>query len=256
MKATQPMTSKFCVLSSLLLALSLSHINVHAAASAPGGLYLGYYQEDALTNPEDPMPGAFVLELPKTDADFNGSMYFTYIGCQSSNVGTVMGKKSGFKLEGTWSGTVDNTAQTGPYSGSYDPKTSSYKGVYSNAGGKQFINVKNCAKYYIAPKGTWEMLPVENNQPANFQIDLNGARASWNSFPKASLQLVYIVDPKIALSGTGNPVLMQTILQASNKSLDLKALHLKTGDEYIIAVLINDSHGFKIGFASKRFVAP
>ena len=44
------------------------------------------------------MPGAFVLNLPEKDSAFDGDMYFTYIGCQSSNVGSVKGRKSGIAL--------------------------------------------------------------------------------------------------------------------------------------------------------------
>ena len=120
------------------------------------------------------MPGAFVLNLPSTDSAFNGSMYFTYVGCQTSNVGNVSGTKAGNTLSGTWSGTVDGSAQSGPYNGTYDPVAGYYQGVYSNSGGKQFKSIPDCIEYHIAPNGTWEMFAVEQNQPSTFNVAVAG----------------------------------------------------------------------------------
>ena len=55
------------------------------AADATDGLYVGYYQEDTLTNSEDPTPGSIYLSLPAGDSAFSGSMSLTYVGCQSEN---------------------------------------------------------------------------------------------------------------------------------------------------------------------------
>jgi len=65
------------------------------AAAGPDGLYVGYYQEDPASNPEDPTPGSIYLSLPAGDNAFAGSMFFTYVGCQTSNVGLVSGRKTG-----------------------------------------------------------------------------------------------------------------------------------------------------------------
>ena len=227
-----------------------------APAVSPGGLYVGYYQEDALTNPEDPTPGAFVLKLPEEDAAFGGAMYFTFVGCQSSNVGAVKGVKAGAALRGTWSGTVDNSAQSGAYAGTYDKGSGAYKGTYSVSAGKQLKNIEGCVQYYIAPKGTWEMYAVEQNQPASFKLDLAGGQVSWRAVPNTAMTLVYVIDTAVALAGSGNPIKVQTILPGPVTKFDLGGAKLAKGKEYIVVALANTAKAQRAAFASKRFVAP
>ncbi|UUZ52240.1 hypothetical protein LP419_21775 [Massilia sp. H-1] len=219
---------------------------------------MGYYQEDLLTNPEDPTPGAFVLSLPENDASFSGAMFFTFVGCQHSNVGNVKGVKAGFGLSGTWSGTVDNSAQSGPYSGTYDAATGSYNGVYSVSAGKQFKKIEGCIQYYIGPHGTWEMFPVEQNQPPSFKVAVAGTKLSWSSVPNAAMTLVYVIDPDAAKAGASNPVKFQTIVpgKTSNISLAVAAGTVTKGKEYIVAALVNDSKAKRVAFGTKRFVVP
>jgi len=227
-----------------------------SAASAPGGLYVGYYQEDPRTNPEDPTPGAFVLKLPEQDAALGGAMYFTFVGCQRSNVGAVKGIKAGKTLTGSWSGTIDNTAQSGAYSGTYDKGSGAYRGSYSVSGGKQFKDIAGCIQYYIGPNGTWEMFPVEQNQPASFRLDVAGGQVSWRAVPSTAMTLVYVMDPAVALAGSGNPIKIQTVLPGPVNSFDLRDAHLAKGKEYIVVALANTAKAQRAGFASKRFVAP
>lgn len=239
-----------------MLALAGTHAIAAPAKSAPGGLYVGYYQEDPLANPEDPMPGAFVLKLPDADASFKGAMFFTFVGCQTSNVGTVGGAKLGFDLKGEWSGNIDNSAQSGPYSGAYDPKTASYKGVYANKGGKQFRDIKGCIQYWIGPKGTWEMFPVEQSQPESFKVEVSGSMISWPKTPRAAMTLVYLLDAAVAQSGSGNPVTFQTVLPGATASFSLTDARLSKGKQYIAVAMVNNHLAQRVGFASKRFVGP
>src|ERR1700730_1147535 len=109
----------------LLIALagvgSFSRLSCVAAESGasppPESLYVGYYQEDPVDNPEDPTIGAVYLNLPKAGGAFSGNMFFTYVGCQHTNVGTITGNLAGAHLQGTWTGTVDGTAQNGSFIG-------------------------------------------------------------------------------------------------------------------------------------------
>lgn len=181
------------------------------ASPVPGGLYVGYYQEDPATNPEDPTAGAFSLNLPTNDGSFSGSMYFTYVGCQTSNVGAVVGTKSGLSLSGTWSGTVDALPQSGSYIGTYDTSTSTYSGTFTNAGGKQFRDLSPCIQYTIAPNGTWEMFAIDTHVPSSFTTTVTVRTVSWSSIANAAFTLVYVLDPVIA-QGAGNPVVWQTIV--------------------------------------------
>lgn len=239
-----------------LATLALFGLASWTAAAAPGGLYVGYYQEDPRTNPEDPMPGAFVLNLPDQDVAFGGAMYFTFVGCQSSNVGAVKGVKAGAALSGSWSGTIDGSAQTGAYSGTYDQAGNAYRGVYVNAGGKQHKAIAGCIEYYIGPNGSWEMFPVEQNLPASFTLKVAGGKVSWTAVPNTAMTLVYLIDAAAALAGTGNPIKLQTIVPGRGTSFALQGAGLVKGKEYIVVALANTAQARRAAFASKRFVAP
>lgn len=248
-------SNTLCAVALSTLAFSSPHANAAAGKSAPGGLYVGYYQEDPLANPEDPMPGAFVLKLPDADAAFNGAMFFTFVGCQHSNVGAVSGAKAGYDLKGEWSGSIDNSAQSGPYSGAYDPASGSYKGVYSNKGGKQFRDIKGCIQYWIGPKGSWPMFPVEQSQPASFKVEVDGTKVTWPKVPGTAMTLVYVIEQDAAQAGKGNPVKFQTVLPGLGASFSLAGTGLAKGKEYIAVALLNNAKAQRVAFASKRFVA-
>lgn len=225
------------------------------AKPAPGGLYLGYYQEDPLANPEDPMPGAFVLRLPDKDEAFAGAMYFTFVGCQTSNVGKVEGKKAGQKLAGDWSGTVDGSAQSGAYEGWYSAATGAYKGTYSNAGGKQYRDISGCIQYYIGPKGSWEMFSAERSYPDSFQISVTGNTVSLPSQPGVLMTLVYVVDQSLSNKAGVNPIVYQTAAPGAATSVKLDKAGLKKGGEYLAVALVNNAKAQRVGFTSKRFTA-
>jgi hypothetical protein len=221
--------------------------------AAPAGLYVGYYQEDPANNPEDPVPGAFSLNLPSGNASFSGSMFFTYIGCQTSNVGTVSGTKTDAALSGTWSGTVDGLAQSGAYTGSYQAATQSYSGTYTNAGGKQLRDLQPCITYTIAANGSWEMFPIEAAVPTEFTVLVSGRSIRWSATTGAALTLVYVLDPAVAQS-SGNPVLWQTVVRGATNSVDVAdAIALQAGKEYVAVVGVGDASGQRAAFGSKRF---
>lgn len=219
---------------------------------SPGGLYVGYYQEDPLTNPEDPTFGAFSLNLPTNDSTFQGSMFFTYVGCQTSNVGAVAGTKSGISLSGTWSGTLDGLLQSGTFTGGYNSNASSYSGTYVNSGGKQFRDLRPCIQYYIAPNGTWEMFAVGTNTPATFRTSFASRNVAWTSVAGAAYTLVYLLDPVIAQT-SGNPVLWQTVVPNGVAVTVPNTIALQAGKEYVAVVGISDSAFKRIAFGSSRF---
>ena len=223
-----------------------------AAPEASSGLYVGYYQEDPASNPEDPTIGAFSLNLPSNDSDFQGSMYFTYVGCQSSNVGRVAGKKSGKNLSGNWSGVIDASQQSGSYTGIYNADTSSYAGTYNNNGGKQFLDLSPCIQYWIAPNGSWEMFAIDSNTPSTFNASVSLPNISWPSVAGAVNTLVYVLDPVIAQTA-GNPVLWQTIEPSTTYAAIPSEVALQLGKEYIAVVAVTDAQSKRIAFSSKRF---
>ena len=247
-------------LRALLLAAPLAFLSlpsVAAGADAPGGLYVGYYQEDPATNPEDPTAGAFSLTLPDADGSFSGSMYFTYVGCQSSNVGAVTGTRTGAALAGRWSGTVDGSPQSGSYSGRFDAALQSYAGTYGVDGGKQFRDLSPCVQYWIAPKGTWEMFAVEANVPTGFAVDAKGRTISWTTLgAPAALALVYLLDPASAATAGANPVLWQTLAPASSPFQLPPTLRLQPHKQYIVAVALSNARHERVAFGSHRFTTP
>lgn len=222
---------------------------------APGGAYVGYYQEDPLTNPEDPVPGSIYLQLPATDAGFSGEMFFTYIGCQTSNVGSVSGTKAGVSLTGHWSGTVDGVAQAGTFAGSYSAASGYYTGTFTNAGGKQHRDLQPCIEYYIAPNGAWALFPIEQNIPANFEVSVTGNTVRWRRPAAAEAQLVTVFDAALLASGTGNAIAWQSILDAGSSRANLGSANLRNEREYVVSVAVLGEEARHVAFGSRRFVA-
>jgi hypothetical protein len=182
------------------------------APVAPGGLYVGYYAEDRGNNPEDPTEGIAVLSLPARDAEFSGSMFFTFVGCQTVNIGRVSGQKSLKSLTGSWSGTLDGSPQGGDYKGTYDEANVLYSGTYNVRAGKQFRDLSPCITYYIAAFGNWEIFAGETTVSpgrASPSIDVTNGKATW--FPPVGTQrsLIGIVDIEAATNGVGNAVVWQ-----------------------------------------------
>lgn len=216
--------------------------------------HVGYYQEDPTNNPEDPMPGAFVLDLPTADVDFSGSMFFTYVGCQSSNVGTVSGRRAGTSLTGTWTGAIDGSPQSGGYTGTLAGGI--WSGTYTNAGGKQHRDLSPCIEYDIAAHGTWEMFPVGEAYPVNsFVVTVEGRKISWSAVAGAQTTLVYVLDPTVA-AGT-NSVVWQTVQGATPRDVTIPTgVTLVAGREYIAAVGVQNTANQRAAFGSRRFTAP
>lgn len=226
------------------------------SATPPGGVYVGYYQEDPATNPEDPTMGSVYLNLPASDSSFSGTMYFTYFGCQSNNVGTVSGTKKATSLSGSWSGTVDGTQQKGSLEGTYSAATGAYAGHFTVADGKQHIDIPSCINYYIAPKGTFELFAVGQNTPGSFSVTINGHDVRWTPPGGAMMTLVFVLDPAIASSGHGNATVWQTLVLGPQGMADLSDVKLVSGHPYVVAVGAADSNFRRLGFASKAFTAP
>ncbi|MDO8177768.1 MAG: hypothetical protein Q7T62_05945 [Undibacterium sp.] len=224
--------------------------------SAPGGLYVGYFQEDPAGNPEDPEAGAFAVKIPEADGALSGSMYFTYVDCQSRNAGSVAGSKTGNALAGTWSAIIDNSAQSGTFSGAYSSAGGAYAGVYVNADGKQFKNVAGCLQHSLAANGSWAVFPVEQNQPSSFALSVAGTAVSWTATAGSSSALVYVIDSTAALAGSSNSVVFQNLFSGTGSSFSLATVGLVKGKEYIVAVMLSDGGAVRKAFGSKRFIAP
>jgi hypothetical protein len=246
-----------------LMAVALTAALFSGAASAATGgapsapsLYIGYYQEDPIDNPEDPTMGTLYLTLPSSDGRFAGSMYFTYVGCQTSNVGRIAGDKTAAHLEGTWSGTLDGTAQNGTFAGNRTPPQDIYRGKFAVAGGKQHITVGSCIQYYIASKGSFELFPVGSSDPASFSISFRDDSISWSPPSGAAMILISVVDPALAVDGQRNATLWQTLVPGTQARVDVSHIGLIQGRQYLAIVGTADSRFIRMSFGSTPFIAP
>ena len=243
------------VLGAGLQSVSAAPASASQAGAASEGVYLGYYQEDPVTNPEDPTIGAVYLHLPKGDSSFAGKMFFTYVGCQSSNVGSIQGNKTDTALKGDWTGTLDGTSQKGSFTGVL-AAPGTYTGTYTVFGGKQHIEIPNCISYYVAPKGTFALFSVEQNQPQNFSISVQGDSVTWSSPPGAQMTLVFLLDlAKVAESGN-NATVWQTLVLGPGNQATLDRARLATGHHYVVAVAAVNSRFERVAFGSVRYSAP
>lgn len=208
--------------------------------------------EDRSTNPEDPTPGALCLNLPANGSAFTGSMFVTYVGCQTSNVGTVSGTKRGQSLSGTWSGAIDNVTRSGAFAGVYDAAQRFYAGTYTVAGGKQFMSVPGCIQYFIAPNGTWELFVAEENVPPSFAPSVSGSTANWACLASAASSLLVVFDAGAVQIGTDG-VRYQTVVPSGSASQSVPGL--QGGSTYIATVVCLDASFRRVALGSRRFVA-
>jgi len=239
------------------LATPFAVLAADAPAASPERVYVGWYQEDPLANPEDPTTGSLYLSLPAGDSAFSGSMSFTYVGCQTESLGSVAGAKAGPSLEAAWTGSVDGTAQKGRFTGAWSAGLGGYAGTYDVAGGKQHISIDGCIDYWIAPRGTWELLPVGTHVPAAFGIAVSGTTVTWTPPPGVMMTLVYVVDAELATARNARATIWQTLMMGPGKhAIDLRAASMKPGHSYVVAVKLNDGTMKRAGFASQAIVAP
>lgn len=216
-------------------------------------LYIGAYQEDRMTNPEDPTPGIVYLNIP-AGGNFSGEMYFTYVGCQSSNIGWVSGSRAGASLTGQWQGTLDGTQQNGGFNGSWVASQSAFQGSYTVAGGKQRISVPSCIDYFVAPKGSFSLWSIGTSSSPQFSLRASVAGASWSSVAQAAGALIAVIDADAAVSNHGNAIISQQILTGASTSLTWSALQLVPGHNYVAAVLVLNSQAQVLARASTSFV--
>jgi hypothetical protein len=225
------------------------------AVPASEQVYVGYYQEDPLNNPEDPTMGSVYVKLPSADGSFGGKMYFTYVGCQTSNVGTITGAMTAAHLEGTWTGTLDGTAQQGSFTGDRTAQGSIFRGKYTVAGGKQHVTVGDCIQYYIAAYGIFELFAIGSSDPVGFSVSVKGQAITWTPPAAAMMTLVSIMDPVLALDGQRNATVWQTLVVGPGQTLDLSHIGLVPGRQYVASVGITDSKFKRVCYGSTTFTA-
>ncbi len=218
-----------------------------------GELHVGYYLEDPLNNPEDPVPGSLFLNIPDSDGAFAGEMYFTYQGCQSENLGAVAGTRQSNSLSGNWAGTVDNTSQSGGFVGS-QANPGVFSGTYSVDGGKQQIVVEDCVEYFIAANGTWTLSSINQPAPNDDLIDYLDGRITWQAVDNALFAHCQLIDVARANCNESSAVLWQSLAQATAEQIDIPLDLLVDGDEYLVSCGQFDDQAAPLAFSKALFV--
>lgn len=225
--------------------------------------YVGYYQEDAANNPEDPMPGTLIVNLPADTGAFEGLMPFSYIGCSGgADVGAVGGTRSASALNGSWSGTVDGVAVGGGYTGTYDGLTDQFSGSYTNAGGKVPISGPDDCHYSVAALGTWTLYGSTVSLPANFSLASTPGLAptwSWPSLGGTVYYIVRVFDQACLAKTASNAACMmgegQTLLTHIDYPAEFpQAKPLVAGGSYLLAVhAVDAANWHQVGFTTRVF---
>lgn len=183
-------TSFFAILFSLALSVFMISCTDNDTEPTPqqpeatllSDFWFGYYQEDVLSNPEDPLPGFIYLQIPESGT-FDGELYFSYSGCAGGiDLGRVRGIAFDGDLDGAWEGNVDGIDVGGNYSGQL-VNAERYEGTYTNATGKVEIECDPDFSYFVAPNGTWSLQKSGNNEALNISVDTSAIplSISWDS---------------------------------------------------------------------------
>lgn len=227
-----------------------------------GKLYFGYYLEDSSNNPEDPMPGTLIVNLPSGPGAYSGQMPFSYIGCAGgADVGTITGQRTDTDMSGQWTGVVDNVPAGGAYVGRYDSVHDQFSGSYTNSGGKVHVSGANDCAYDIAARGTWQLYGGTVTTPSSFVVSSSGDVTptwSWPSLGSTVFYLVRVFDEKcLAASVTSSECMMgegKTMLNRIAYPAEFpSAKSLKDGGRYLVAVhAIDLAAGWKqVGFTTR-----
>ncbi len=156
-------------------------------------IYMGYYTENPLKNPEDPTAGILLSCLPARSGPFTTEFLFSYVGCMGGvNVGRVRGSKDEDSMGGLWSGTVDGQNIGGNFRGVC---MGSYcSGKWTNSKGKQFVGFGTC-RYYVSPEGNWHLFTIgEGYGGLDPHVDTSTSppRIRWNRVSGAGYYFVYV----------------------------------------------------------------
>lgn len=165
---------------------------------ATGRLYIGWYEEDPTSNPEDPTVGALAFRVPDGAGSFQGLMPFSYTGCAAGvDVGAISGQRNGNTLDGRWTGSLDGITVGGSYTGSFDAATASFGGSFANTAGKQPIVVPPC-NYFMAPQGRFRVYDGLASEPAGVALSFGNRSTAptigWSGLPAGALVALRLFD--------------------------------------------------------------
>ncbi len=240
-------------------------------APAAGGprearLYVGYYAEDPADNPEDPTIGVVMFRVPGDDGPFAGQMPFSYVGCRAgTDTGTIAGTRSGRRIEGRWTGIMDERVTVGgSLEATYDAAADAFVGRFTNAQGKVPVIDGPC-RYAIAAGGSLQVWGDAARQPAGVSLAASGGVTptfTWTGLPAGSLATVRVFDWACVQADPGNAACfvgesVPTTAGATGFPATFpSASALRPGAEYLVIVTGQaPATGAFAGYGSLRFTA-
>lgn len=227
----------------------------------PTTLWFGYYQEDALNNPEDPLSGILYLNIPD-NGTFEGELFFSYVGCDDGfDAGVAQGTVNGQSIQGSWEGTVDGRAVGGDYTGQLSADQTTYSGTYTNANGKLEIECDVDFTYYVAALGSWRIFRSDVDNSLDITAIVNGddVNFSWSGINNVGIYRFVVIDRECLEEQRD---LEACLVWGGESSLtdinygqggDVPAQRLIKGKDYIINVLAISNTGQVIASSSKGF---
>jgi len=235
-------------------------------ASLLSSFWFGYYQEDAVTNPEDPLPGFIYLNIPDSGS-FDGELFFSYSGCEGGvDVGRATGTAGEGSLVGTWQGTVDGRSVGGEYTGQLK-NGRTIEGAYSNEEGKVEIVCDPDFSYFVAPRGSLFLENTGSNQALNILVDTesNPVSLTWNGASGVGVlyNVVFIdaecLQDKVSVrdclmwSGVSTS---SSIVYGEGITDDVPAEPLVSGKTYLASITCINSEGQALASSNITFVKP
>ena len=243
---------KYLSVSLLLLTCLLSVVSAYGQ-SCSNQLYTGAYIEDAIANPEDPTVGSVYLVLPNRAGAYRGDLFFTFAGCQSRNVGEVVGVRTNNTLSGQWSGVIDGTDQRGMFSGSL-VGANSFEGDYTVDDGKQTIEVENCREYIISPFGTWFVLPVNEARDDDQLLAFSNQRVVWEPVLNAIVTQCGLIEVDSGNCHESTETVWQGTTFAFEAFIQIPSQVFSSNREYLLSCSQFDEQRNRLAFSNHSFV--
>jgi len=225
-------------------------------------LWFGYYQEDAVNNPEDPLNGLVYLNIPD-DGTFAGQLFFSYAGCDDNfDAGQVEGTISGSNINGSWEGIVDGESVGGSYTGQRSSDDTMYSGSYTNDNGKQNFECDQDFHYYVASNGNWFLFRSDNDDAMEIIVEIIDKDASftWSDIPNTAIYRFVIIDQDCLEEKQDLELCLVWGGDASFNSLeydegngDIPATPLIKGNDYVINVIAIGNTRDVLATSSKQF---
>ncbi len=236
-------------------------------------LYIGYYTESNVADPDDPTPGVLYLYLPDTGTSFTGEFFFSYVGCVgATDTGLLDGLRvnapTGDTINGSWSGDVDGNIHTGNFSGAMF-NGNMFTGTWTRNGGSQkfsFGKAPFTCSYTFAGNGDFTLYAV-NDGTLPIDVDLTQPTVPVFRFdldPNIAYYTLDVLDEACLAAGGGVASCLMWELRTVSTGGPVSVVYgtggtpdqpLTTGN-YVVTVVSTDLGGVVRDYGSAAFSVP